>query len=367
MVLIKRRKSIRASGSDVRQKKPTTANRGRLEAAIAAVQRLMPRVYADSVVSPAELAKFPWDEEREMLDHEERVDMSEAVRIERTVFSEWLRFGRISVERCFCAKALMRYALDQQGLDLRGAVTGDTAWELCCRLLSHPAEAKSLGTRELAQLLVYWLEEGQLPTEMRPDIYKGMVEDLHGRGKRVETRDDEKAMKCRWVRQQIHEELDLTREAWLGSAQDVPVDLEVDFDCRNSSRCPSPQSRSRKPRRCLRNSPSMQSTASQDSSVTAAPYSRAMNGTNACHGTIIRARTGPHVRHGTTVTRSRKMALGKAIGMAATSLATVRWREKLTRSPRLSIRATLPVKLLGRRPRLLLAPRLKCQWSAKGL
>ena len=128
--LIKRRKSIRATGGDVRQKKPTTANRRRLEAAIAAVQRLMPRVYADSVVSPGELAKIPWDEEREMLDHEERVDMSGGVRLDRAVFSEWLRFGLMSSERCLCAKALMRYAVDQQGFDLRGAVTGDTAWEL---------------------------------------------------------------------------------------------------------------------------------------------------------------------------------------------------------------------------------------------
>ena len=228
--LIKRRKSILATGGDVRQKKPTTANRRRLEAAIVAAQRLMPRVYADSVVLPGELAKFPWDEEKEMLDHEERVDMSGDVRLDRSVFSEWLRFGLAASERCRCAAALMRYAVDQQGFDLRGAVTGDTAWELCCRLLSQPADAKSLGTRELAQLLVYWLEERQLPTEMGPAIYQGMLEELHERGKRVETLDDEQAMKSRWVKQLIHGELDLAREAWLGSAKDAPVDLELDFE-----------------------------------------------------------------------------------------------------------------------------------------
>ncbi len=36
--LIKRRRSIHASASDTRQKKPTTANRQRLEAAIAEVR-----------------------------------------------------------------------------------------------------------------------------------------------------------------------------------------------------------------------------------------------------------------------------------------------------------------------------------------
>ena len=139
--------------------------------------------------------------------------MTGGVRLERAVFSEWLRFGLMSSERCLCAKALMRYAVDQQGFDLRGAVTGDTAWELCCRLLSHPTESKSLGARDLAKLLVYWLEESQLPAEMVPVIYKGMLEDLQERGKRVDALDDEQAMKCRWVRQHIHEELDLTREA----------------------------------------------------------------------------------------------------------------------------------------------------------
>ena len=93
----------------------------------------------------------------------------------------------------------MRYALDQQGLELRGAVTGDTAWELCCRILSQPDDAKSLGTRELAQLIVYWLgpdqdQKNQLPSDMRLTIYKGMLEEHTGRGKRVETEPDELAM-----------------------------------------------------------------------------------------------------------------------------------------------------------------------------
>ena len=129
----------------------------------------------------------------------------------------------------------MRYAIDQQGLELRGAVTGDTAWELCCRLLSQPDNARSLGTSTLAQLIVYWLgpdTDGsiQLPAEMRQAIYKGMQEDLIGRGKRVETASDEQAMQSRWVKQLIHRELDQVREAWLGSAVDMPVDLDVDFE-----------------------------------------------------------------------------------------------------------------------------------------
>ena len=37
-------------------------------------------------------------------------------------------------------------------------------------------------------------------------------------------------MQSRWVRQLIHRELDLAREAWLGSATDVPVDLDIEFE-----------------------------------------------------------------------------------------------------------------------------------------
>lgn len=39
-----------------------------------------------------------------------------------------------------------------------------------------------------------------------------MLEDLQARGKRVETADDEQLLKCSWVRQAIHGELDTVRE-----------------------------------------------------------------------------------------------------------------------------------------------------------
>ena len=240
--LVKRRKHIfKSESADTRQKKPTTANRRRLETAIAVVKSLMPNVYKDSLgpqdseLAHEELAKFAWDQETEMLEQSVAEDLSGEVRLERVVFSEWLDSRQKNRERYPCAVALMRYAIDQQGLELRGAVTGDTAWELCCRLLSQPDNARSLGTSTLAQLIVYWLgpdTDGsiQLPAEMRQAIYKGMQEDLIGRGKRVETASDEQAMQSRWVKQLIHRELDQVREAWLGSAVDMPVDLDVDFE-----------------------------------------------------------------------------------------------------------------------------------------
>ena len=103
------------------------------------------------------------------------------------------------------------------------------AWDLCCRCLSREAGTETLGTSELAQLIVFWLEEGQVPSERRGAIYQGMQEDLFERGKRVETLSDEQAMMCNWVKQLVHRELDSAREECPASGVDVPVDLDVEF------------------------------------------------------------------------------------------------------------------------------------------
>ena len=34
---------------------------------------------------------------------------------------------------CSCASVIRRYAIDQQGVDFRGSVSADTAWDLWCR------------------------------------------------------------------------------------------------------------------------------------------------------------------------------------------------------------------------------------------
>ena len=47
--LIKRRRSIRATAAETQQKKPTTANRFRLEAATAEARLHMPKVYENSI------------------------------------------------------------------------------------------------------------------------------------------------------------------------------------------------------------------------------------------------------------------------------------------------------------------------------
>ena len=58
--LIKRRKSLYQQESRSRQRKPTTANRERLEAAMRELLKRMPNVYAGSFIKDENLVKFPW-------------------------------------------------------------------------------------------------------------------------------------------------------------------------------------------------------------------------------------------------------------------------------------------------------------------
>lgn len=225
--LIKRRRSIRAGATDTRQKKPTTANRYRLEAAIQEALQFMPRVYKDSIVLQEELNKFPRVGEQEMLEQEETVDLSGEVHLSKEVFAVWFDSGATDGTQKPCASIVHRYALDQQGVDIRGSVSADTAWELCGRLLSLQPQQDKFSTRDLAQLLVYWLEERQVPHQMGDAVYEGMLADLSARSKRVETAEDEQLMKCRWIRQAIHLELDSVREEWAAAGEGMPVDFEV--------------------------------------------------------------------------------------------------------------------------------------------
>ena len=185
--LIKRRRSIRAGTTDNRQKKPTTANYHRLLAAIKDVKENMRQVYAGSELSQEQLDKFPRNAEQEMFEQEESVDLNGEVHVAQEVFDLWYASGETSAKLRPCAAVVCRYTSDQQGIDFRGSVAADTAWELCCRLLSLQPEQHKIGTRDLAQLLVYWMEEGQVPAQMAHTIYDGMEADLRSRNKHNET------------------------------------------------------------------------------------------------------------------------------------------------------------------------------------
>ena len=63
---------------------------------------------------------------------------------------------------------------------------------------------------------------------MAHTVYHGMEADLRARNKSNVTVEDDQLMKCRWVRQSIHAELDSIREECAARGEGLPVDFEVD-------------------------------------------------------------------------------------------------------------------------------------------
>ena len=232
---IKRRRSINSTPSDTTQKKPTTANQTRLRAAFEACFRYLPNVYAGSSINHDHLSQYPVREEQEMLEpFRPDSDLTGEIPTSKELFEAWLRFGPRQ-GGCACAEAILHYAQMLQGDDMRAAVGPDTAWELCCRTLTLADDTAFIGSRTLANLLMYLLDGDpaaenmtpQLPVQMRDLIYAGMEDDLIARGKEIRTELDRQAMKTRWVKQLIHREFDVAREAWLAEQPEAPVDLAV--------------------------------------------------------------------------------------------------------------------------------------------
>jgi hypothetical protein len=149
--------------------------------------------------------------------------------MDREMFCGWLLVGQQQDDASYpCATAVMQYALDKQGMDMRGGVTGDTAWELCGRVLSMADGFRSICSRDAAQLLVYWADNGDISHVLRDTLYLNMEAELRERGKEFQTEGDEAAMKVRWVKQQLHRELELTKIAFPSQVGDLAIELEID-------------------------------------------------------------------------------------------------------------------------------------------
>ena len=128
--------------------------------------------------------------------------------LNRELFASWLQ------SEAPCASVLLRYAQEQLSDQLRGSITPDAIWDVVCRVFERPCDDKPLGSWELAQSIVYWLDEGEVPAKMCQTLYTiGMVEDLLQRGETVATAEDEVLMKSRWVRNLLELELRAAQEA----------------------------------------------------------------------------------------------------------------------------------------------------------
>jgi len=110
--LIKRRRSIGKTQGETAQKKPTTANRRRLEAAIAEARRYMPRIYAGSFPNTTALEKFPVEGEQEMSDvhgvvlrHFERKKLTQADHVSVFSLFQFICYTRFAACRSVFAVA----------------------------------------------------------------------------------------------------------------------------------------------------------------------------------------------------------------------------------------------------------------------
>ena len=64
---------------------------------------------------------------------------------------------------------------------------GKWSYPLCCHLLSLQPELHKIGTRDLAGLLVFWMEAGKVPADMAHTVYDGMEADLRSRNQHNHT------------------------------------------------------------------------------------------------------------------------------------------------------------------------------------
>ena len=248
--LVKRRRSILANNSSQgAQKKPTTANRSRLEAAFTVLTKFMPNVYGYSKINEAEMSKFSCDEETEMSDQETHTDLNTDEQMDREFFSAWLDAGArphyadtaasahdtgsgSSHEHAYhCARCIAYIVKTRLCSEVRCVIGGDEAWEICCRELVQPLDCPSLSSRDIAQLLIFWASLNQMPSDMTQALYVGMKEDLLKRGKTNQTDADDVSMKCRWVRLSIQEEMEKLR---LHVEQHCSEAVQLDLDVENS-------------------------------------------------------------------------------------------------------------------------------------
>ena len=219
--LIKRRRSLQAPTSRTRQKKPTTANRARLEAALEELMKYMPNVYKGSYRSDANLAKFPHGAEVEMEQEECAPELRGQLHVERKLFAAWLDAGTHHSGR-----ALMFHASNMQREEMRGAVNGETAFDFCYRSMYQKdlpkTDSPSMGSQDLANFILWLIEDNQLPNDLVSPIQEGAQEELAARQKTVQTDKDQEEMWVRWIKQRIHGELDS-----LQTALDLPEELDV--------------------------------------------------------------------------------------------------------------------------------------------
>ena len=148
----------------------------------------MPRVYEGSVRSNENLERFPRDAEMEMEEEEEECvpELRGQLHVERKLFAQWL-----AEQQHPCGRALMFHASNMQREDMRGAVSGDSAFEFCYRSMYRQdlpkTDSINMGSQDLANFILWLIEDKQLPDDLVFSIQEGALEELAARQKTLQT------------------------------------------------------------------------------------------------------------------------------------------------------------------------------------
>ena len=115
----------------------------------------------------------------------------------------------------------MFHASSRQRDEMRGAVSGDTAFDFCYRsmyLKNLPnTDSPSMGSQDIANFILWLIEENHLPPDLVLHIQEGAQEELATRHKTLQTEKDHEEMWVRWIKQKIHGELESLQTAMASS------------------------------------------------------------------------------------------------------------------------------------------------------
>ena len=146
------------------------------------------------------------------------------VYVERKLFVRWL--DKKDNKTRHCGEALMCHASNMQRAELRGAVSGDTAFDCCYRSMYQKnlpkTDSPSMGLHDIANFILRLIEEDRLPLDLVLHIQEGAQEELTTRNKTLQTEKDHEEMWVRWIKQRIHGELEP-----LQTELDLPEELDA--------------------------------------------------------------------------------------------------------------------------------------------
>ena len=236
--VVKRRRSTRAPAVSRTQKKPITANLGRLKAAILECIVHMPTVYAHSWINEEHLKNVTFADGASEREPDDRFDLpadeSNDIFLKFEVFEKWMD-ATCSRPTEFPAGAVIWHtAKDVQTEDMR-QISADTVWEFCYRQLADvDAPQQVYRTTHISAMIYHWWENAErvavqsgesatLVDALFDDITDNVAEQLAN----ALTDKDVDAIRMKWIRLKVHEELEVIHAEVMHQEEDCIVDVDI--------------------------------------------------------------------------------------------------------------------------------------------